>query len=104
MSPSESLLGLGAHITCAHGLGRVVIARKPAPGEPDLLTQADLEGAPIAGCPFSSPMVRPCTRVLKITAGLSVDTRGPNGSPAVTRDVTALTDGTPPGAVGIRVL
>jgi hypothetical protein len=103
--PSEEapLLGLASELTCAHVLGRVVIERRASPGEPDVLTVADLAGAKISGCPNFGPTVKPCLTVLSPPEGLSREVRGPNGSPAVTQAVRALTDGTPPGVVYIQV-
>jgi hypothetical protein len=97
------LLGLASELTCNHGLGKVVIKRRAAAGDEDVLTAADLSGASIVGCPNIGPAVKPCTTVLSPSDGLSSIVRGANGSPALTQAVRALTDGTPPGVAGVKV-
>lgn len=67
-----------------------------------VLVDDDPENRPIAGCPNTAAMIKPCTSTLKVKQGYSDFVQ--IGGKAVCLDtVTGLTDGTPPGVVDYKV-
>jgi hypothetical protein len=52
----------------------------------------------IAGCPFTGPMIKPCTNTLAVKEGYSNFVRM-GGRRVCLDSVTGLTDGSPPGTV-----
>jgi CheY-like chemotaxis protein len=83
-------------LVCEH-LGEVVLPEGDGP-----LTEKDLGGAAIVGCPNAGPGLKPCTAILPPDGGLA-DRHAPDGSRFVLKSVTGLTNGTPPGTVRYRV-
>ena len=67
-----------------------------------VLVDNDPEGCPIAGCPNTGAMIKPCTTTLKVKKGYSEFVQI-DGKPVCLDTVTGLTDGTPPGVVDYKV-
>ncbi|MEO1575211.1 MAG: hypothetical protein AAFU65_09655 [Pseudomonadota bacterium] len=88
-----------AVLTCPHESGLVGIApsqRLVTVQSRAVLVANDPEQKPIAGCPWVSPGMKPCTSTLKVTRGYSSWIRI-QGRRVCLDTVTGLTDGTPPG-------
>ncbi len=83
-------------LVCDHG-GRLDLTRGDRP-----LTDRDLLGAAIVGCPNSGPGVHPCTNVLEVEGGL-FDVMTADGDRYVLASVTGITNGIPPDRVLFRV-
>ncbi len=95
------VLTRSSKITCDHITGKV---RLPRPtGGADLLTEKDLTRRTVDGCASRGASIKPCTYTQRLISGLSDDLRGPDNSRVVLETVDALTDGTPPGEVHIKV-
>ena len=94
-----------AVLVCDHQNGIVAIAASQDWVTIDghaVLVDNDPEGRPIAGCPNTGAMIKPCTSTLKVKQGYSGFVQ--IGGKAVCLDtVTGLTDGTPPGVVDYKV-
>ncbi len=88
-----------ALLNCTHESGFVGIVPSQNLVKIDkrrVLVATDPEARPIAGCPWISPGMKPCTSTLKAFDGYSTLIRI-NGRPVCLDTVTGLTDGTPPG-------
>lgn len=94
-----------AVLVCDHENGIVAIAASQAwltiAGRA-VLVDSDPEGRPIAGCPNTGAMIKPCTSTLKVKKGYS-DFIRVDGKAVCLDTVTGLTDGTPPGVVDYKV-
>lgn len=88
-----------ALLTCPHQSGFVGVAPSQNLVKINgarVLVANDPEAKPIAGCPWVSPGMKPCTSTLKVQEGYSGFIRI-GGRKVCLDTVTGLTDGTPPG-------
>lgn len=99
------LLTEAAVLVCDHETGIVAIIPSQNLLTIDgraVLVDNDPEGRPIAGCPNTGAMIKPCTSTLKVKQGYSEFVRI-DGKAVCLDTVTGLTDGTPPGVVDYKV-
>lgn len=99
------LLTEDAVLVCAHELGIVgIVATQDLVTIDDraILVDNDPQSRPIAGCPNTGAMIKPCTSTLKVKQGYS-DYIQILGKAACLDTVIGLTDGTPPGIVEYKV-
>src|SRR5438132_1505022 len=91
-----------AVLQCSHG-GRVVLLPPPFRSlhvmQSPVVTDVDLMKAFIA-CPQAGPGIKPCTRILLIVVGRSLQIRVDNQIP-ILDSLQAITDGAPPGMVTV---
>jgi tetratricopeptide (TPR) repeat protein len=99
----DQLLGFESRLVCAHTLGVVQVQHGEETGFPPVITEADILGASVVGCPNVGVGVKPCQSVISVAHGLSGRVRR-DGSPALLADGWGLTDGTPPGTVRFEVV
>jgi hypothetical protein len=89
-----------AVVKCAHdGTVQNIASQKwvTVQGVP-VLVEDDPEARTITACPNYGPVIKPCAKTLKVTAGYSTRVRI-DGEPVVLATLDGLTDGTPPGVV-----
>jgi len=88
-------------LQCTHG-GRVLLIPPPYRSfhimQSPVVTDMDLLKAPIIGCPQVGPGLKPCTRVVSIIMGRSLQFYV-DGQVPLLDSLMALTDGVAPGMV-----
>jgi len=94
MGQDPRRLTFGGVLRCPHVAGTVRIPLPEGLSLTDPVTENDLVGAAITGCPVPPPS-KPCIAILSVLSGFTGETA--RGSRVLSDAATGLTDGVPGG-------
>ncbi|MHC4955644.1 MAG: hypothetical protein ACYTGZ_17470 [Planctomycetota bacterium] len=87
-------LTFGGVLRCPHPPGSATIPIPAGLTPTDVVTDNDIVGMPIGGCPMPPP-AKPCTMIVSVTAGFTGETA--RGGRVLSEAATGMTDGAPGG-------